>query len=162
MFKNVLLGTTLVLGFAFAPQITAPAHAEGIYCGGSHTPGIVPWRGQPGIGPYGVSPGCGGGGYGHQRRGPVYYNGYRGGQTSGRQMQTNSWSRTTIRRATARSVQPVAPVAVRPVLTSAPSVIAQTVQHPFADVPKSQQYRCAPDSSGVLVAATPGTGWCHD
>ena len=41
-------------------------------------------------------------------------------------------------------------------------VIVQTTEHPFADVPKTQQYRCAPDSSGVLVAATPGTGWCHD
>jgi hypothetical protein len=89
MFRKFVLAISFALGLAvLVPQISAPAHAESIYCGGSHERGIVPSRMQPGIGPYGVSPDCGG-----RHGGPAYYN---GGHRE-RQVQSHSWSRTTTR-----------------------------------------------------------------
>jgi hypothetical protein len=56
-------------------------------------------------------------------------------------------------------------VRTRVIGTSVSAPIAQTVEHPFANVPMSQQYRCRPNAAGVLVRVTGGdhgTGWCHN
>ena len=46
---------------------------------------------------------------------------------------------------------------VEPVPSGSPDVRRLKTEHPFADVPPTQQFRC--DAAGR--PANPGTGWCH-
>ena len=97
MRKFVLL-SALALGLVVvAPVVTTPASAQGIYQGGSHEPGLVPWRGRTSLGPYGVQRRHYAPRRAHSPR-RAYYRGQQQGQMRQQRVRAHHWSRTTTRR----------------------------------------------------------------